>query len=203
MSHARRKLLFILAVTAMLFLGTALSQSAVHLRYDGTRITCTPISLITREDRLVGPCHTLPELENGDILLTFSTHSFGWRHGHAGLVVDQERGLVLEAVILGCPSCVVSAEHWRSYETLQVLRLKNTDSKLRQAVADYALENLNHIPYRLSSGWFGESTPDTLTVQCAYLVWYAYSKFGYDLDSDGGVLVTVSDLASSPLLELQ
>lgn len=38
--------------------------------------------------------------------------------------------------------------------------------------------------------------------QCAHLVWYAYRRFGYDLDSDGGVLVTPRDLYESPLLEV-
>lgn len=38
--------------------------------------------------------------------------------------------------------------------------------------------------------------------QCAHLVWYAYQHFGYDLDSDGGLLVTPRDLYESPLLEV-
>lgn len=38
--------------------------------------------------------------------------------------------------------------------------------------------------------------------QCAHLVWYAYRYFGYDLDSDGGFVVTPDDLYHSDLLEL-
>ena len=34
------------------------------------------------------------------------------------------------------------------------------------------------------------------------LPWYAWARQGFDLDSDGGRLVTVADLAASPLLEL-
>jgi hypothetical protein len=29
------------------------------------------------------------------------------------------------------------------------------------------------------------------------LVWYAYQRFGYDLDSDGGFLVTPKDISDS------
>jgi hypothetical protein len=33
-------------------------------------------------------------------------------------------------------------------------------------------------------------------------VWYAWQVFGYDLDSDGGRLVTVEDIWESDLLEI-
>lgn len=39
-------------------------------------------------------------------------------------------------------------------------------------------------------------------MQCAYLVWYAWNHFGYDLDSDGGHFVTSADLLHSDLLEV-
>jgi len=203
MSRARRRLLFPLFVAALLMTGTAVSQLAAHMGHCcAEAVTCRPINFITREDCLISAGQTLPRLENGDILITCSTHSFGWRHGHAGLVVDETRGLVLEAQILGSPSSVVPAEHWRRYSTLWVFRLKNVQPEVRQAIADYALHTLNHIPYRLTSGWFGRRADGCLSVQCAYLVWYAYAHFGFDLDSDGGRLVTVADLAASPLLEV-
>ncbi len=202
MSRARRRLLFFFLAAALLTSGTALSQLSVHAgRSGGKRVLCRPMNLITREDYLAAGSQALPALEEGDILLTFSTHSFGWRHGHAGLVVDGERALVLEAEILGRPSSVVPADHWRSYSTLLVLRLKGVEPEVRRSVADFALQTLNGTPYRLTSGWFGEQAADAVTVQCAYLVWYAYAHFGNDLDGDGGMLVTVADLAASPLLE--
>ena len=36
---------------------------------------------------------------------------------------------------------------------------------------------------------------------CAHLVWYAYRSYGYDLDGDGGRIVTPKDLSKSSLLE--
>ena len=37
---------------------------------------------------------------------------------------------------------------------------------------------------------------------CSHLVWQAYKHFGYDIDSDGGPLVTCNDIARSDLLEV-
>lgn len=202
MSRVRHSLLLCMLILALLTSGTALSQISVHFGYRGNAIECRPLSIITRADYLAnGAKHTLPPLENGDILLTFSTHSFGWQHGHTGLVVDAERGLVLEAVVLGNPSAVVSVEHWRCYSTFLLLRLQSTSPEIRNAVAGFALESLNGIPYHLSSGLWCDPPADLVTAHCAYLVWYAYNHFGYNLDGDGGRLVTVADLASSPLLE--
>lgn len=38
--------------------------------------------------------------------------------------------------------------------------------------------------------------------QCAHLIWRAYAQFGYDLDSNGGWIVTPKDLANCPDLEV-
>ena len=65
------------------------------------------------------------------------------------------------------------------------------------------------IPYKLTGfcGKVGEaqeqgdSSPVEGT-QCAHLVWLAYRHFGYDLDSDGGYIVTPYDIYSSEFLEL-
>ncbi len=53
----------------------------------------------TREDHLENDtgeqvwAPKLVDLQPGDIILTLSTHSLGWRHGHAGLVVETDDGL--------------------------------------------------------------------------------------------------------------
>lgn len=203
MSRGRRRVLRLVFTLAVLFSGTALSQLSVHWGEHRTQaILCRPMNLITREDLLANGSHKLPELQNGDILLTYSTHTFGWCHGHAGLVVDRDKGLVLEAEVLGRPSQVVPVEHWKHYSTLMVLRMKDTGPDVPQKAAEFALSSMNGIPYRLSSGFLGVPAEDSLTAHCAYLVWYAYARLGYDLDGDGGRIVTVADLAASPLLEL-
>lgn len=177
----------------------------------------------------------MPVLEDGDILITFNSHFLGWRNGHAAIVTDAERGLVLEALTLGKNSAVLSLNGWRDCPSFAVLRLTEASVEQRKSVAKYAEEVLTDVPYRLTAGiWEGieamrlsgnselevgnivqDMTQDTKQdamqgegdsvvsgTHCAHLVWYAYKQFGYDLDSDGGVLVTPRDLYDSPLLEL-
>ena len=172
---------------------------------------CLDLPPITKEDRLRdadgNPVYSVPltPLEPGDIILSFSTHTYGWRHGHASLVVDPQLGVTLEAVVLGSDSAQVNAQHWRTYSNFMVLRVKDADDETRQQVVRFALEHLDGIPYSLLSGIFGPKAPDpdsSLKAQCAYLPWYAWQAFGVDLDSDGGKIVTVLDLAESPLLEV-
>ena len=38
--------------------------------------------------------------------------------------------------------------------------------------------------------------------QCAHLVWLAYAAYGYDIDSNGGLIVTPKDIAESELFEV-
>lgn len=172
---------------------------------------CVDLPPITKEDRLRdidgNPVYSVPlaPLEAGDIILSFSTHTYGWRHGHASLVVDPQLGITLEAVVLGSDSAQVNAQHWRTYSNFMVLRVKDAGEDTRQQVVQFALEHLDGIPYSLLSGIFGPKAPDPdtpLKAQCAYLPWYAWQAFGVDLDSDGGKIVTVLNLAESPLLEV-
>jgi len=203
-SKLRKRILLVAVVTALLFSGTAAAQHAAHRRLPFCRdAVCSPLSLFVREERLPdGQYHPLPELEDGDILVTRCTHSFGWRHGHAALVVDAESGRTLEAVTLGVPSGYSSVQSWRTYPSFSVLRLKGADAGTRREAARYAQIHLQDLPYRLTSGLLGEKAPaPPAGSQCAYLVWYAYQQLGYDLDGDGGRLVTVADLLQSPLLE--
>lgn len=169
----------------------------------GGRFTC--------EDRLAdedgGAIYSVPmaPLEAGDVLVSFSTHTFGWRHGHAGLVIDPVNCHTLEATAMFSNSSLNYGSHWRTYSNFMVLRVKDAEAETRQAVADFALAHLNDIPYHLTSGIFGAKAPDpesSLCAQCAYLPWYAWQAYGVDLDSDGGRIVTVLDLAQSGALEI-
>lgn len=162
----------------------------------------------------------IPVLENGDILITFSSHFLGWRNGHAALVVDAENGLTLEALTLGRDSAILSVRGWLDRPSFAVLRLTAVPKEDRAVIADYAERNLKQLPYRLTAGvWDSEvwrnitgGRDDTMPkgkvdeaitgTHCAHLIWYAYNHFGYDLDSDGGILVTPKDLFDSPLLEV-
>lgn len=167
---------------------------------------CSPLlGWFTREDRLMEDSGFPPvDLQPGDILLTLSTHTAGWRHGHAGLVIQD--GTTLESIVLGTDSTLANSTRWRTYSNYAVLRLKNITPELQQQIIDYSLEHLLGVPYRLTSGLLFSKAPAPdsalFGTHCTYLVWYAWNQFGYDLDSDGGRLVTAYDLLHSDLLEV-
>lgn len=251
---------------------------------------------IVCEGNLVG-------VEDGDILVTKSSHIFGWRNGHAALVTDAGRRETLEAIVIGENTGNRSFKKWEKYPNVLVLRLKNVDAETRKAAAQWAEENMLDIPYQLTVGFFGtkgeildsvqadqpvsaetnvraaasqlslasgdgsrgvqngsggrpagsdgqaggenagtSSDGDIKAVgmagmlreaaaptpvnekretsgsgegqiqkkapapvegtQCAHLIWRAYAQFGYDLDANGGWIVTPRQLANSPLLEV-
>lgn len=146
---------------------------------------------------------TIPYVEDGDILITFNSHVFGWRNGHAAIVVDAEKRLTMEARVLGSNSAILSLDHWEKYPSFVILRLKNADKETRAQIAEYARSEMADMPYRLTAGWGEWMYPESLAkgTHCAHLVWQAYEEYGYNLDSDGGKLVTPHDLYESPLLE--
>ena len=193
-----------LAVRQMLVEGRAedlLScQQALHAPPEVVCQALLPFR-ITCEERSSSPASLAP-LEPGDLLITFSTHTLGWRHGHAALVIDSET--VLEAAMPGVPSGLASLDSWHTYPTLLVLRVRSASPEQRAAAVELALRDLQEVPYGFSSGLWGEKAaqPPLSSVQCAYLPWYAWFQLGFDLDSDGGRLVTVTDLAASPQLEV-
>lgn len=152
----------------------------------------------------------MPVLEDGDILITFNSHFLGWRNGHAAIVVDAEKGKTVEALSLGTDSAILSINSWNDCPSFAVLRLTGASKEERQAIAVYAKENLVQQPYRLTAGIvagildeFAEQEQAALSgTNCSHLVRQAYLEFGYDLDSDGGVIVTPKDLYESPMLEV-
>ena len=139
----------------------------------------------------LGPYH------NGDILMTNSTHSLAWRHGHMGLIVDEIHGYSLEALSPGRTSCLQNIHKWEYYPTFKMLRLKNASWQQINTICEYALEHLAGLPYNIFST--KKQWPPTST-HCALLIWQAFMPFGYDLAPQS--LVTPNAIVSSPYLEL-
>ena len=137
----------------------------------------------------------------GYVLLMESSHSLGWRHGHAGIAVGND--YVLEAPIIGEPSMEYHLSTWAYYPSFIMLRLKNTSDEELKKIAKDAERYLNGIVYNPFAGIFNKSQgKKPKTVQCAYLVWYAFYNHNIDIDSDGGNLVTVEDIKNSDLFEI-
>lgn len=169
----------------------------------------------TQHDQLWDPdtqaAYTAPivPLEKGDILISSSCHTFGWRNGHAAIIVDADRGYTLESLALGMNSTLNrnGAVWFQHAANFMVLRLKDADESVRADVADVAMELLLDIPYSVTVGILSKKDQcsgrtKASETHCSHLVWQAYKNFGYDLDSDGGGLVTCQDLSRSPLLEV-
>jgi len=153
------------------------------------------------KEALEGDNRFIPVLEDGDILITFNSHFLGWRNGHAALVIDAENGLTLEAITLGEDSTIMSVESWAKRPSFVLLRLAGASKEVRKEIAEYAQNTLHNLPYRLTAGIWKEKG-ELVGTHCAHLIWYAYQQFGYNLDSDGGMLVTPKDIYDSPLLEV-
>lgn len=156
---------------------------------------------ITCEERIDAADRQLTDLQPGDLLVTFSTHTLGWRHGHAALVIDSDT--VLEAAMPGTVSALSSSDSWVTYASLLHLRVRDVSEQQQAAAADFAKSHLAGLPYGFFCGLGQHKAPAApSSLQCAYLPWYAWHSQGMDLDSDGGRLVTVLDLAMSPQLEV-
>lgn len=203
----KKRLYKALAVLLVLFVCVYFLQHIWAHRYGlAENVECIRLlGWFTMEDRVPKEDATAPtNLQPGDILVTLSTHSLGWRHGHVGLVLDEKS--VLECVTLGQNSRIVKAKHWGTYSNYAVLRVKGVMEEEREEVVKYAKENLCGVPYHLSAGLIGEKAPAVdakqFGLQCAYLAWYAWNAFGYDLDGDGGRLVTAQDLLQSDEVEV-
>lgn len=164
------------------------------------KTTCTPKFMLSRTERLNSALSPITALENGDILVTPCSHVLGFRNGHCAVVVDAEKGITLEAAFIGRNSDFGTVSRWQKYASVAVYRLKGADSETRDKIAEFSAKNLVNKPYSLFSGIFSN---DNQTTHCSYLVWYAFNEFGFNLNSDNGKIITPSDIAKSPLLELK
>ena len=169
---------------------------------------CRIIAVIVHEEKMRDeegnpiPGFQVPDLRNGDILITKATHSLGWRHGHASIVTDAGKGETLEAILLGNPSVLQNIDKWRTFPSFIHLRLKTKDPTVPEQAAEYAKKEILGVPYSLFTGMLDKAPDEIKKTQCSHLVWYPYERLGYDLDSDGSWLVTPKDIANSKLLEV-
>lgn len=143
------------------------------------------------------------DLKDGDIIVSSTTRVSWWRYGHSALVSNGARRELVECIGPGVKSKNNSAETFAFLGNFLVLRPK-IDEGVKKQVASYAQEHLIGLTYRFSIGLFSPKyvEEDIRISQCAHLVWYAYKKFGYDLDANGGWLVKPQDMALSQHVEV-
>ncbi len=145
-------------------------------------------------------------LQEGDVIISASVHTFGWRNGHAAIVIrggSSTSATIAEAATLGVDSRRNTTLWFRQATNFIVLRPKISADEAAE-IAAWARDNLIGITYSLFTGIFNDKdqSDEVLTTQCAHLVWQAYKAFGYDIDSTGGPVVTPKNIANSDLFEV-
>lgn len=105
---------------------------------------------ITMEERNSVQKTPLVNLKKGDILISFNTHTLNWRHGHCGILVDEEKGTLLEHMSVGKTSCKTYAQDWGEYPGFMVLRYR--EEEVSEKAAEYAEKNLLDIRYSFFAG---------------------------------------------------
>ncbi len=148
-------------------------------------------------------------LEEGDVIVSSSCHTVGWRNGHAALVTNASSQNVLESLALGLKSQISygGAVWFAEAANFIVLRLKGATKEERKEIATRAASELLGVDYSLTVGIFSpkdqcKNGAKAKGTNCAHLVWQAYKNFGYDIDGDGGLICTVHDIAQSDLFEV-
>lgn len=155
----------------------------------------------TVEERNSSQVTPLVPLKDGDILVTFNTHTCDWRHGHTAIVTDAARGEILEHKSIGNVSCMGKASVWGAYPAFAVLRY--ADESVASSAAQYAKEELEGIDYSIFAGIISKDktgSDSPFSSHCSHIVWQAFMAAGADIDSDGGSFVTPHDIAASDKL---
>jgi uncharacterized protein YycO len=160
--------------------------------------------VIDKEGNIINGFDLAP-YKNGYVVITNTSHSFGWRHGHAAIITDEKNGEILEALTLGQYSTTQSINKLRKRPNFMMLKLKGVSQDTLDEIAAFAKQHLNNLPYSFTVGLFSAKNPDLKdlsSTHCSHLVWYPFMQFGYDVDSDGSWLVTPKDIANSDLFEI-
>lgn len=160
-----------------------------------TEFIAYPVTAGERNAEQITP---IVDLKNGDILVTFNTHTLDWRHGHCGMVLDADRGILLEHMSIGNTSCMTYADSWGRFPAFVVLR--HPDEKVALKASEYALEHLIGVDYNILAGVIKKDKSDEEIPEsshCSHIVWQAYKAMDVDIDDTGGIFVTPENIAMS------
>lgn len=149
--------------------------------------------IVAIEAKTGAPLKIAP-LKRGDVLVSLTTHSLGFRHGHAALVSNGETGKIIEHLVLGEVSSYSSIYGWNQYPTFALLRYKNAE--IAEKAVDFAEEKLLGIPYNPLAGLIKKDKSGENPISsshCSHLVWQSFYAAGADIDGNGGKLVMPGD----------
>ncbi len=144
----------------------------------------------------------LVPLRDGDVIVCSATYFSFWDIGHSALVTDAEHKMVLEASSMGSKSKLYHAYELEMRPDFLVLRPKIEAEKLAEIV-EYANNCLQGLDYDPTVGVLSPKYDENIeSSHCSHIIWYAFKHFGYDIDSNGGGIVTPRDIARSDLFEV-
>lgn len=153
----------------------------------------------------------LVELKTGDVLVSMSQRFCFYPHGHAAIVVDGEKNILLEARSYRAGSCTCKASKWTKLSSIVILRLKDEVRKVfekeqgynpAESAANYAMNHLNGLKYSLFKDLRPLSGTTPEYTQCAHLVWYAYYACGLDIDENRGLIIKPKDFLKSDVFDV-
>ena len=144
------------------------------------------------------------DIKDGDVLITSTSHTFGYRHGHSGIVIEADKALTLESYTPFVDSKYDKLYTWLAFKDVMVLRLKEEYRHLIPNIIEFAKNKLVGVKYSLLASTKDKISKDNniKRTQCSHLVWAAFYSEGIDLNSDGSWLVTANDISRSSYLEV-
>ena len=153
----------------------------------------------------------LVDLKTGDVLVSMSQRFCFYPHGHAAIVVDGEKNVLLEARSYRAGSCTCKVSKWRKLSSVVILRLKDEVREgferekgynPAESAANYAMNHLNGLTYSLFKDLRPLSGTTPKYTQCAHLVWYAYYACGLDIDENRGLIIKPKDFLKSDVFDI-
>lgn len=140
-------------------------------------------------------------LEKGDILISDAAHTSFIHFGHIEIYIGDGKTLSLNGY--DDDSNINYASDFFTRSNFLILRVKGLSDDEINNIIDYGINNLIGIKYRILSGIITPKYPIEIKYsQCSHIIWYMFNRYGIDLDSNGGLIVTPRDIAKSDKLEL-
>ncbi len=173
-------------------------QKDFFAKYKISKIQFSPLTCCHENYEKI---ETVP-LENGDIIISPTSHFSFFEMGHGAIVVDGAEGKVINATGYNNKSCYENVYEITVDPSFIILRPK-LDQKTKTQIVEYTEDELLDLPYSVSVGvLYPKFSEKPIATNCSHLVWQAYKKFGIDIDANGGGVVLPMDFAQSEHLEI-
>ncbi len=173
-------------------------QEDYFARYEVKKIQFSPLTCCHENYEEI---ETVP-LEDGDVIVSPTSHFSFFAMGHSAIVVDSVEGKVINSTGYNNKSCYEDISAITIDPSFIILRPK-ADNKTREQIVKYTQQELLDLPYSVSVGiLFPKFSEKPIATNCSHLIWHAFKKAGIDIDSNGGRVVMPMDIARSEHFEV-